>query len=94
MFRKDLLRLKAILNNNISACYCHVNDFKNADRYNNLALIDDPEYAKVFYRKIYVLEGQARYKEGAEMAAWCIKRFDNQYEDEENQNMVPKFKEL
>ena len=94
MFRKELLRLKAVLNNNISACYCSLNDFKNADRYNNLALVEDQEYAKVYYRKILVLEGQARYKEAASLADWGVMRFDSQFEDEENQKIVPRFKEL
>jgi hypothetical protein len=50
MFIKDFLRLKAIFNNNLAACYCNLGQLREADRYNTLALIDDPEYAKVFLR--------------------------------------------
>jgi hypothetical protein len=56
MFIKEFLRLKALLNNNIAACYCSLGNVREADRHNTLALIDDPEYAKVFYRQITILE--------------------------------------
>jgi tetratricopeptide (TPR) repeat protein len=92
MFKKQLDRLKSTLNNNISTCYCHLGDFKSADRFNNLALMEDPEYAKAFYRKALILEGQAKYREAAEVAGWGIKRFDNEFEEEESRNMVQKFR--
>ena len=48
--------MKAVLNNNIAACYCKLADYSRADKFNNLALIEDPEYAKAFYCKCIILE--------------------------------------
>ena len=58
---QDYQRLKAVLNNNISATYCKLSDYDRADKYNNLALMEDPEYAKAFHRKILILEETGKY---------------------------------
>ena len=56
--------------------------------------MEDPEYAKAFLRRILILEGFARYHEASELASWCIKRFDNEYEEQESQDLVSKFHEV
>lgn len=94
MFLKEFLRLRAMLNNNLAACYCSLGDLREADRFNTLALIDDPEYAKVFHRQITILEKQACYTQAATVASWCIARFNNEHESEENLKMVPQFEAL
>jgi hypothetical protein len=94
MFIKDFLRLKAMLNNNLAACYCHLGKLKEADTHNTLALIDDPEYAKVFLRQITILEMQACYNQAVNVANWCIARFNNEYESDENIKLVPQFEAI
>lgn len=94
MFKKDFLRLKAMLNNNIAACYCHLGKLKEADTHNTLALIDDPEYAKVFLRQITILEMRAYYSQAVSVAEWCIARFNNEFESDENIKVVPEFEAI
>jgi tetratricopeptide (TPR) repeat protein len=55
MFLKEFNRLKATLHNNIASSFCQLGEFKLADKSNNLAMMEDPEYAKVFYRRIIIL---------------------------------------
>jgi tetratricopeptide (TPR) repeat protein len=94
MFRQEFARLLAALNNNVSACYCKLDDYERADYFNNIALMEDPEYAKAFHRKCILLEEQGRFTEAFNMANWGIIRFDNDYEEEENRKIVPRFKEM
>ena len=54
----------------------------------------DPDYAKALHRKVLILKKQYRYKNAFEICKFTINRFDNEYESEENQKVVPKLKEL
>ena len=83
-----------MLNNNIAACYCKLNDLQRADKFNNLALIEDPEYAKAFYRRCLIHEEQGKFTLAANMADWSIKRFDSEFEEQDNRQIVPLFAEL
>jgi hypothetical protein len=61
MFHQDFVRLKAILNNNISMCYFNMNQIPKSVQYNDHALMEDPDYAKALYRKVLILEKQGQF---------------------------------
>ena len=85
--------MKAMLLNNISTCYFHLGKLKEADQFNDLALMEDPDYAKGMLRKVLILERQGNYSEAHSIASFSIMRFDDDFEDERNRKVVPSLKE-
>ena len=65
---QDFTRLKAILYNNMSACYFNLEAWQKSEYFNDLALSEDPDYAKALYRNILILEQKGLYSRGAQMA--------------------------
>ena len=94
MFHQDFNRMKAILHNNISMSYFRLNKIPKADNSNSQALAADPDYAKALYWKLLIMEKLGHYTNGADMAKFCIRRFDDDIEEESNKELVPKFKEI
>lgn len=82
-----------MLFNNISACYFNLNNLEKSDKFNNLALMEDPDYAKALFRKVLILEKNGQFTNGHNMANFAITRFDDDYEEEANRKMVPCFRE-
>ena len=86
--------LKAQFCNNMSACYQKMGDLKQADIYNNWALVECPDYAKANYRKCLIMEAKGQFTQACKMAEWCAEKFDGEDEIEENKNTGPHFREL
>ena len=64
---------------------------------NNLALVEDPDYAKAMHRMILIKEANGAYHGALEMANYAIMRFehpDEEDEDPDNYKVVPALKEL
>ena len=94
MYLQDFTRLKSVLFNNISTCYFHLNSIPKADQYNDMALMEDPDFAKALYRKCMILEKKGEFTNGHHIANFAIARFDSEFEEEENRKIVPKFVEM
>ena len=94
MYLQDYELLKAQFTNNISACYFKMNDLQQADKWNNQALIECPDYAKAIYRKCLINEANEEYTSAIKMAEWGIQRFDDDLEVKENRDTVPAFKKI
>jgi tetratricopeptide (TPR) repeat protein len=86
--------MKAMLFNNIATCYFHLDDLEKADHLNDLALIEEPDYAKALLRKGLILERRGDFQQAFSIARFAINRFDSVFEDERNQKVVPSLKEL
>ena len=94
MYAQDFELLKAQLTNNISACFFKMDNLQEADNWNNQALIECPDYAKAIYRKCLIQEANGDYSQSIKMAEWGVKRFDDDFEEEENRATIPHFKKL
>ncbi len=93
IFAQDLSRMKAMLLNNIATCFFHIGgDLTKAEYFNDLALMEDPDYAKAMLRKVYILQKKGDYKEACSIAGFAIMRFDDDFEDERNRKIVPELK--
>ena len=86
--------MKAMLLNNIATCYFHLNLLTEAEYSNDMALMEDPDYAKAMLRKVYILQKKGDYKEACSIAGFAIRRFDDEFEDERNRKVVPELKTL
>jgi hypothetical protein len=53
--------MKAMLYNNISTSYFHMNAIPKAEYFNELALVEEPDYAKALLRKVLILEKKGEY---------------------------------
>ena len=58
IYIQDLYRLKAILFNNISMCYYRWGKIDQADKFNDMAIMEDPDYARATYQKCKILESR------------------------------------
>ena len=74
---QDFLRLKAMLYNNISTCYFHLGNIHKAEFNNEMALVEEPDYAKGLLRKILILEKKGEYMQATSMAQYAVVRFDD-----------------
>ena len=81
--------MKAMLLNNISACFFHTDKMEECESFNDLALMEDPDYAKGMLRKVLILEKKGCYSEAHSIANFAIMRFDDDFEDERNRKVVP-----
>jgi tetratricopeptide (TPR) repeat protein len=86
--------MKAMLYNNISTCYFHMGNIDKSELNNEMALIEEPDYAKALLRKCMILERKGEYSQAVSIAEFAITRFDDEYEDERNRKIVPEFKEV
>eukprot|EP00347_Sterkiella_histriomuscorum_P013270 403365360 len=94
MYYQEFSRLKSMLFNNISVCYFNMNSIPKSEKFNDMALMEDPDYAKALIRKILIQENKGEFEGGYQMANYAVTRFDDDFEDEANRKMVPQFKEL
>lgn len=86
--------MKAMLFNNISTCYFHMNALPKSDYYNDMALMEEPDYAKALLRKALILERKGEFSQAHSIANFAVNRFDDEFEDERNRKIVPQLKEL
>jgi len=62
IYAQDLSRMKAMLLNNIATCHFHMNNLPKAELHNEMALMEEPDYAKALLRKVYILEKKGEYR--------------------------------
>jgi len=79
---QDFARLKSQVCNNLSLCYCQLNDLEQADIWNNQALLEDPDYPKAIFRKCAILEMQGRFANAVEMVGWGLSLLGNEFVDQ------------
>ena len=95
MYHQDFYRLKATLLNNMSSCFFSLKEITEAEKFNDLALMEDPAYGKAHYRKCLILEARGQYSGAINIAQGCIEEYSHEFEtDKGSVSMVPKFKEL
>jgi tetratricopeptide (TPR) repeat protein len=94
IFAQDLIRMKAMLLNNLSTCYFYLGRMRESEEFNDLALMEDPDYAKGMLRKALILEKNGSYQEAHNIARFAISRFDDEFEDERNRKVVPSLVEV
>lgn len=68
MFDQEFQRLKAIIFNNISSCFFKSDNIQEADRYNDLAVVQDPDYGKAHYRKCCILLKKGQFTQAKDLA--------------------------
>jgi hypothetical protein len=66
-----------------------MNNIAQSDKFNDMSLMEDPDYAKALLRKILILEKKGEYEGGHNMANFCVNRFDDDYEEDANRKLVP-----
>lgn len=71
IYHQDFARMKAILYNNISTSYFHLQNLAKADAFNDMALMEDPDYARALLRKILILEKKGEYGAGHGLAKFA-----------------------
>jgi len=86
--------MKAMLYNNIATCHFHMNNLPKAELHNEMALMEEPDYAKALLRKVYILEKKGEYRQAVSIAEFACTRFDDEYEDDRNRKTIPEFKEV
>ena len=95
MYQQDFMRLKATILNNMASCFLVKKQTDMADRYNNLALMEDPGYAKAHFRKCTILEARGNFTNAINLAQQCIEEYSHEFEsDKTSIDMIPKFQEL
>ena len=95
LFHQDFQRLKAILFNNVSSCFFKYGDLTEAEKYNDMSVVQDPDYGKAHFRKCMILERKGEYTQAVDLAQYYAEDYDHDMEmDEGNQGLVEKFKEI
>ena len=74
MYFQEFQRVKAQFNNNISACYCVLGEYTEADIYNNAAIMEDPDYGEALFRKCEIYEDMCEYTMCLNMAEWLMQK--------------------
>ena len=72
MFHQDFTRLKAILFNNLSTCLFSLGNMQQADKFNDMALMEDPDYGRAHYRKVAILEKKGEYSAALNLAKHSV----------------------
>lgn len=95
MFLQDFQRLKAILFNNVSSCFFKYGNLDEAEKYNDMSVIQDPDYGKAHYRKCCILEKKGEFTQAVDLARYYIEEYENEFEmDEGNVDLVERFQEV
>ena len=68
MYLQDFTRLKAVLLNNLSSCCFNQDLLSQADTFNDMALMEDPDYGKAYYRKCMILQKKGFFSQALELA--------------------------
>ena len=53
--------MKAMLYNNIATCHFHMGNLPKAELNNEMAVVEEPDYAKALLRKVLILERKGEY---------------------------------
>ena len=92
MYHQDFTRLKAVCLNNLASCFFNEGFIDQADKFNDMALTEDPDYARAHYRKCTILAERGDIKRAILVANSAIKSYSNEMEtDQSNIKMVPTF---
>eukprot|EP00356_Strombidium_inclinatum_P015187 CAMPEP_0170482662 /NCGR_PEP_ID=MMETSP0208-20121228/2583_1 /TAXON_ID=197538 /ORGANISM="Strombidium inclinatum, Strain S3" /LENGTH=221 /DNA_ID=CAMNT_0010755521 /DNA_START=3 /DNA_END=665 /DNA_ORIENTATION=- len=95
MYYQDFVRLKAVLLNNLSSCFYFQGQIDQAEKLNDLSIIEDPDYARAHFRKCTILEKRGEITQAIILAEGAIEQFSHEMEtDEGNRAMVPEFESL
>ncbi len=94
IFYQDFCRVKSMLRNNIAVCYFNLNKMRECEKFNDMALMEDPDYGKALLRKCLILEKKGEFTQGHDISRFAISRFDDDFEDDNNRKLVPQFKEI
>ena len=95
MYHQDFQRLKAILFNNVSSCFFKYGNMEQAEKYNDMSIIQDPDYGKAHFRKCTILEKKAQFTQAAELAQYYQEEYEHEMEmDQANKDMAARFKEI
>ena len=79
--------------NNLSSCFFNEGFLDQADKFNDMALTEDPDYAKAHYRKCTILAEKGDIKRAIMVANSAIKTYSNEMEtDYANVKVVPMFR--
>ncbi len=57
-----------MLYNNISTCFFYLGNIPKAEYSNEMALVEEPDYAKALLRKILILERKGEFTQAKSMA--------------------------
>lgn len=83
MFHQDFLRIKAQFNNNIASAFMAMGDYIQADKYNNEAIIFDPDYIASYLIKCQIYEDTCEYTMCMRIAKWALERCDLEDDEED-----------
>ena len=61
LYYQDFNRLRATLLNNIASCFFNEGFIDQSDKFNDKALMEDPDYARAHFRKCTILESRGEY---------------------------------
>ena len=79
----------------MSSCCLSQKQIDQADKFNDMALMEDPGYAKAHYRKCTILEAKGQFSAALNLAEQTIDEYSHEFEfDEMNKSMIPKFEEF
>ena len=95
MYLQDFSRLKATFLNNLSSCLFNKNQIDQADKFNDLALMEDPGYQRAHWRKCLILEQRGEFKAALNLAEATLEDLNSEYNtDEASKKIIPKLEEL
>ena len=95
MYYQEFFRLKATFLNNLASCFFSMQKIEDADKFNDMALMEDPAYAKAHYRKCLILEAKGHFSGALNIAEGCLEEYSHEFESDQGSiSMIPKFKEL
>ena len=95
MYHQDFQRLKAILFNNVSSCFFKYGNMQEAEKYNDMSIIQDPDYGKAHFRKCTILEKKGEFTQAAELAEYYREEYEHEMEmDPANKDLVGRFREI
>ena len=84
-----------MLLNNLSSCFYCKGVIDEADKFNDMALMEDPGYGRAHFRKCTILEKKGQYQVALGIAEQCLEDYKDEMEmDESNIKMIPKFEEI
>ena len=81
-----------MLLNNLASCFFCKGLIDEADKFNDMALMEDPGYARAHFRKCTILEKKGQYSIALGIAEASLEQYTDEMEmDETSEKMIPKF---
>ena len=68
---------------NIASCYFKLGLIDQADKYCDMAISEDPDYAKVTYRKCTIMQARGDYQRAKQLAVGAIAQHSDELEEDE-----------